>query len=146
MRAGLPPRPFSISNEWADSIGGPAIKNKLFFFVDNEGLRYVLPGGGGAIYTPTPAFSSFVLNNLKTSDPAAIPFYTTALNLYARLLGCRAGNAAYRCPGSCSRVRRHSDERCFDSGCACRSRGCCRTGGRLRNQECLRSNVPEHRE
>jgi outer membrane receptor protein involved in Fe transport len=76
-------RPFSISNEWADSIGGPVIKNKLFFFVDNEGLRYVLPGGGGAIYVPTAGFSSFVLNNLKASAPAAIPFYTTALNLYA---------------------------------------------------------------
>lgn len=75
-------RPFAISNEWADSIGGPAIKNKLFFFVDNEGLRYVLPGGG-PVYIPTPAFSNFVLNNLKTNDPAAIPFYTTALNLYA---------------------------------------------------------------
>ncbi|MBV9678015.1 MAG: TonB-dependent receptor, partial [Acidobacteriaceae bacterium] len=35
-------RPFAVSNEWADSIGGPILKDKLFFFVDNEGLRYVL--------------------------------------------------------------------------------------------------------
>src|SRR5262249_48104663 len=39
-------RPFSVSNEWAASVGGRIIKDKLFFFADNEGLRYVLPGGG----------------------------------------------------------------------------------------------------
>ena len=76
-------RPFSISNEWADSIGGPIIKNKLFFFVDNEGLRYVLPGGGGAVYIPTTDFSNFVLANLQSTNSAAVPFYKTALGLYA---------------------------------------------------------------
>ncbi len=77
------PRPFSISNEWADSIGGPILKNKLFFFFDNEGLRYVLAGGGGAIYVPTSDFSNYVLNNLAATNSAAVPFYTTALKLYA---------------------------------------------------------------
>ncbi len=75
-------RPFSISNEWADSIGGPVLKNKLFFFVDNEGLRYVL-AGGGPVYVPTQAFSQYVLGNLAAKNPAALPFYQTALNLYA---------------------------------------------------------------
>ncbi|HEY3937791.1 MAG TPA: TonB-dependent receptor [Bryobacteraceae bacterium] len=84
-------RPFSISNEWADSIGGPIIKNKLFFFVDNEGLRYVLAGGGGAVYVPTTDFSNFVANNIATTNPAAAPFYNTALKLYAGSSG--AGRA-----------------------------------------------------
>ncbi len=75
-------RPFSISNEWADSIGGPIKKNKLFFFVDNEGLRYVLPGGG-PVYIPTSEFSQYVLTNLAATNPTAVPFYTKALNLYA---------------------------------------------------------------
>ncbi len=84
------PRPFAISNEWADSIGGPILKNKLFFFVDNEGLRYVLPGGG-PVYIPTPAFSTYVLNNLTANNPAALPFYQKALGLYAGASG--AGRA-----------------------------------------------------
>ncbi|HSU57857.1 MAG TPA: TonB-dependent receptor [Bryobacteraceae bacterium] len=75
-------RPFSISNEWADSIGGPILKNKLFFFVDNEGLRYVL-AAGGPVYIPTSDFASFVSKNIAMTNPAATPFYTTALGLYA---------------------------------------------------------------
>ena len=75
-------RPFSISNEWADSIGGPIIKNKLFFFVDNEGLRYVL-AAGGPVYIPTSDFSNFVKSHIAATNPAATPFYDTALGLYA---------------------------------------------------------------
>lgn len=83
-------RPFAISNEWADSIGGPILKNKLFFFVDNEGLRYVLPGGG-PIYIPTSDFSSFVQSHITATNAAAAPFYQTALGLYAGSSG--AGRA-----------------------------------------------------
>lgn len=79
-------RPFSISREWAGSIGGRIIKNKLFFYYDNEGLRYVLPGGG-PVYIPTAAFSTYVLNNLNANNTAAVPFYTTAMNLYAGASG-----------------------------------------------------------
>jgi hypothetical protein len=73
---------FLFSNAWADSVGGPIVKNKLFFFFDNEGLRYVLPGGG-PVYIPTQDFSNFVLTRLAATNPAAVPFYTTAFNLYA---------------------------------------------------------------
>ena len=83
-------RPFAISNEWVASIGGPISipklfsgKDRLFFFVDNEGLRYVLAGGGGAIYIPTVPFQKYVLGHLQATNPASVPFYTTALNLYA---------------------------------------------------------------
>ncbi len=87
------PRPFAVSNEWYDSIGGPVIipklfdgRNKLFFFVDNEGLRYVLPGGG-PVYVPTQSFSQYVLGNLAATNPAAVPFYTKALSLYSNSTG-----------------------------------------------------------
>jgi hypothetical protein len=79
-------RPFSVSNQWAASGGGRIIKNKLFYFVDNEGMRYVLPGGG-AVYMPTQDFSNYVLSNLAAKNPAAVPFYTQALNLYAGASG-----------------------------------------------------------
>jgi hypothetical protein len=79
-------RPFAISREWAGSIGGRIIKNKLFFYYDNEGLRYVLPGGG-PVYIPTPDFSAYVLNNLKQTNAPAVGLYTNALNLYGTSSG-----------------------------------------------------------
>ena len=84
------PRPHSVSNEWAASIGGPAVKNKLFFFADAEGLRYVLPSGG-PVYIPTTGFASYVQNNIVATNPSAAPFYTRIFNLYAGSSG--AGRA-----------------------------------------------------
>ncbi len=84
------PRPHEVSNQWAASIGGPAIKNKLFFFADSEGLRYVLPSGG-PIYIPTTDFSNFVLANIAATNSAALPFYKNIMNLYAGASG--AGRA-----------------------------------------------------
>ncbi len=83
-------RPISISNEWADSIGGPILRNKLFFFIDNEGLRYVLPNSF-PVYIPTTQYATYVQNNLAVNNPAALPFYQTAFKLYAGSSG--AGRA-----------------------------------------------------
>ncbi len=76
-------RPFAVSNGWADSIGGPIKRNKAFFFFDNEGLRYVLSPGGTPVYIPTPAFSTYVLNNLKATNAASVPLYTNAFNVWS---------------------------------------------------------------
>ncbi len=67
-------------------MGGPIKKNKLFFFWDYEGIRYVLPSTA-AIYIPTTAFASQVLTHLGATNPAAVPFYTNMLNLYAGAAG-----------------------------------------------------------
>ena len=75
------PRPFAISRQWAGSVGGRIIKNKLFFFYNNEGMRYVLPSGG-PVYIPTPAFATYVLNNLAATNAPAVGIYTNAFNLY----------------------------------------------------------------
>lgn len=84
------PRPFSISRQWADSVGGPIKKNKLFFFFDNEGLRYVLPGGG-PVFIPTTDFATYVLNTVSQTTPSAAGIYKTALGIYAGAPG--AANA-----------------------------------------------------
>lgn len=76
------PRPVAISNEWADSLGGPIVKNKVFFFVDNEGLRYVL-ANSFPVYIPTTNFANYVLGNLASTNPAAVPLYQKGFNLYA---------------------------------------------------------------
>ncbi len=76
------PRPFANSNQWAGSFGGPIKKDKLFFFYDNEGLRYVLPSGGTPTVVPSKAFETAVLANLNATNPSAVPFYTTIFNVY----------------------------------------------------------------
>src|SRR5271165_747482 len=84
------PRPFANNNQYAASFGGPIKKDKLFFFADFEGLRYVLPGAGGAIYVPTPQFANPVggINGTaNTMTPGSAPFYQNIFNLYANAPG-----------------------------------------------------------
>jgi len=80
------PRPFANSNAWAGRIGGPIVKNKLFFFYDNEGLRYVLPGGG-LHYIPTPQFANLTLANIAATQPAQLAYYQNFFKLYAGASG-----------------------------------------------------------
>jgi len=63
------PRPHAVSNEWALNAGGPIIKDKLFFFSDWEGLRYVLPGAAGVINYPSPQFQAAILAGWSPSTP-----------------------------------------------------------------------------
>jgi hypothetical protein len=87
-------RSFANNNQWAASIGGPIIKNKLFFFADTEGLRYVLPGAGGAIWIPTTQFANYVQANVNTTTPGSLPFYQNIFNLYAGAPGSGSATAA----------------------------------------------------
>ena len=77
------PKPFANSNQWAASIGGPIIKNKLFFFADQEGLRFVLPGVSGFNYLPTSQFANYVLANVDTTTPGSLAYYQNMFTLYA---------------------------------------------------------------
>src|SRR5271163_1297773 len=70
------PRPFENNNQWAASLGGPIKKDKAYFFVNTEGIRYIF----GSIHTPsapTPAFQSFVQGNVP-ADEATQAFYSNA--------------------------------------------------------------------
>lgn len=84
------PRPFANSNEWGGSIGGPIKKNKLFFFYDNEGLRYVLPAGGFPVYIPTTAWATAIQANINATQPAQSAFYQKMFQLYASAPGSSA--------------------------------------------------------
>jgi hypothetical protein len=72
------PRPHAVANQWGVNGGGPIIKDKLFFFTDYEGIRYVTPNVGVAAF-PSPQFQSYILAN---ATPSAIPYYQQVFGLY----------------------------------------------------------------
>jgi hypothetical protein len=74
-------RPFANNNQWAASIGGPIKKDKTFFFLNTEGLRYIVPSST-PVFAPSPNFMSATLANLAANDPSSLPLYTRLFNLY----------------------------------------------------------------
>jgi Carboxypeptidase regulatory-like domain/TonB-dependent Receptor Plug Domain len=99
LAAGLPnSRPFENNNQWAAAIGGPIKKDKAYFFVNTEGIRYIF-GSIQNVSVPTPAFENFVQGNVP-GDPATQAFYANIFKLYDGAPG--VGNAkpnANSCPG-----------------------------------------------
>ncbi len=92
------PRPFDNANQWALSLGGPIIKDKTFFFVNQEGLRVVLPTNT-PFNVPTPAFESATLAHLAATSPSQVPFYQTIFNLYN---GAKGNPGATLAGGGCA--------------------------------------------
>jgi hypothetical protein len=82
----LTPRPFDNVNQYAASFGGPIIKDKLFFFVNYEGLRVVIPASGTA-FAPTPAYIASTLANVQANDPGALPQYQSLFSVYQNAHG-----------------------------------------------------------
>lgn len=96
------PRPFSNANQWADSLGGPILKNRTFFFVDNEGLRFVLPDVISATI-PTQAFANAVLANVTALHPTEAPVYQKLLGLWTSAPGAANAQPIPTVPGdACS--------------------------------------------
>lgn len=108
------PIPEAINNQWAASVGGPIKKDKLFFFLDNEGLRFVLSTSNltlipsqsfvdafmGGPYGSYSSGANLVANNsilsgalgAPTITPSvSIPFYQNFFNLWRNASG--AGRA-----------------------------------------------------
>lgn len=89
------PRPFQNNNNWAANFGGPIKKDKAFFFVDTEGLRYIFATATQATL-PTPAFQNYVLSQ----NPTETSFYQKIFNLYNGVHGiANAQPLGNSCPG-----------------------------------------------
>ncbi len=99
-------KPRSTVNHFGGSLGGPLVRDKLFFFFDSEWVRIALPIVTPAT-VPTSAFQSYVLQQLPLGgtdsvtdtvyqkSPQSVPFYQKMFSLYAntngtplRVLGC----------------------------------------------------------
>jgi hypothetical protein len=78
------PRPFDIANQWAGSLGGPIVKDKLFFFFDTEGMHVVLPLPTYVVL-PSTAFESTTMKNIDSifgRMSASHTFYRQIFDLY----------------------------------------------------------------
>jgi hypothetical protein len=91
-------KPRSTVNHFGGSIGGPILRNKLFFFFDSEWVRIALPIVS-ATTVPTPAFASYVLHQIPlggrdvvtgagySAQPQLVPFYRRMFALYGNTAG-----------------------------------------------------------
>ena len=91
------PRLFDVANQWAGSLGGPAKKDKLFFFFDTEGLRLLIPQLF-SVTLPSAQFETATLANIDSrfgSASASDAFYKKIFDLYNAAPGASSAS-----PGS----------------------------------------------
>ena len=80
--SGEPNQPaFANANQWATSFGGPIIKDKTFFFVDFEGMRFLLPNVD-QVTAPTPQFITAAENEVASLHPAESTDYNKLMSLW----------------------------------------------------------------
>ena len=91
-------KPRSTINHFGGSLGGPILRNKLFFFFDSEWVRIALPIVS-TITVPSSAFQSYVLQKLPLggadtvtgsrypAEPQLVPFYQKMFSLYQNTAG-----------------------------------------------------------
>jgi hypothetical protein len=96
-------KPRSVVNHFGGSLGGPILRNKLFFFFDSEWVRIALPIVSPTT-VPTPAFQNYVLQQLILNGSGEASFYQKMFSLYRNtagtplpVLGCPLGPDASGC-------------------------------------------------
>jgi hypothetical protein len=76
------PRSFVNANQWGGDFGGPIKKDRLFFYVNDEGLRLIIPTSAPVII-PSTQFETATIANLTTLGLTnSIPFYNNIFSLY----------------------------------------------------------------
>jgi len=99
------PRPFVNANQYAASLGGAIRRNKIFFFVDYEGLRFVLPVNN-LVLIPSREFETATLVNLEeTGHQASVQFYNQMFDLWNKAPGANRalpGNPQTGDPTGCN--------------------------------------------
>lgn len=83
------PRSFVNANQYGADIGGPIVKNRLFFYANFEGLYLVVPTSA-TVFVPSPQFATAVQANINAkfaSDPAMQQFYQNIFTLYSKAPG-----------------------------------------------------------
>ncbi len=105
-------KPRSTVNHFGGSVGGPIVRDELFFFFDSEWVRIALPIVTPTI-VPTTAFQNYVLQQLPSQS---VPFYREMFSLYGNtsgtpraILGCPLGTGGNGCANSQS-VSHSSDD------------------------------------
>jgi Carboxypeptidase regulatory-like domain len=84
------PEAYANANQGGAAIGGPVIKNKVFFFANYETLRFVTSAPTQVII-PNAAYESAVVANLNaTGQSAQVPFYNQLFNIYNNAPGASA--------------------------------------------------------
>jgi len=97
LKASDQPKPFQNNNQWAADLGGPIKKDKAFFFIDTEGLRYVFATATQS-FLPTADFQSYVLSQIPST---ATSFYQQAFALYN---GAKGASNAVPTAGTCGSI------------------------------------------
>ena len=76
------PKSFVNANQYGGEIGGPIVKNKVFWYFHTEGLRLIIPTAPQTELVPSPQFEAATLANLEALHPASVPFYNTIFGFY----------------------------------------------------------------
>ena len=91
-------KPRSTVNEFGVSVGGPILRNRLFFFAHYEGIRIALPLVARTT-VPSPAYQQYVLQQLPLggsdpingttlpAQPQEVAFYRNMFALYSDTSG-----------------------------------------------------------
>jgi hypothetical protein len=81
---------YANANQGGAAIGGPILKNKVFFFANYETLRFVT-SAPALVIIPNAAYESSVIANLNaTGQSAQVPFYNQLFTLYNDAPGASA--------------------------------------------------------
>jgi hypothetical protein len=84
------PEAYANANQGGVGLGGPIIKDKMFFFVNYETLRFVT-SAPTLVVIPNAAYQSAAIANLTATGQAAqAPFYNQLFSIYNNARGASA--------------------------------------------------------